>query len=85
MIPGHRRSRRRSRSAWGLWSPTPDPVTQAISRSPRQQPKIVDNQKGLLVDFNIIDAQVGNQPVQPSLTIDMGSIASGQTAVGTGR
>ena len=45
------------------------------------QPKIVDNQKGLLVDFNIIGAQVGNQPVSPTLTADLGTIASGQTAV----
>ena len=46
------------------------------------QPKIFDNQKGLLVDFNIVGAQVDNQPATPSLTIDMGSIASGRTVVG---
>ena len=45
------------------------------------QPQIVGNQKGLLVDFNISGAQVGNQPVVPSLTADLGTIASGQTVV----
>jgi len=43
------------------------------------QPQIIDNQKGLLVNFNIIGAQVGNQPTAPSLTADLGTIASGQT------
>ena len=43
------------------------------------QPQIIDNQKGLLVNFNIIGAQVGNQPISPSLTADLGTIASGQT------
>ena len=43
------------------------------------QPQIIDNQKGLLVNFNIIGAQVGNQPISPSLTADLGTIDSGQT------
>ena len=43
------------------------------------QPKIVNNQKGLLINFNIIGSQVGNQPETPSLTLDMGKIASGQS------
>ncbi len=43
------------------------------------QPKIVENQKGLLVDFQIVGAQVGNAPIQPSLTVDMGNIDPGQS------
>jgi len=46
------------------------------------QPKIVDNEKGLLIDFKIIGAQVGNQPVAPSLTVDFGDIAPGEFKVG---
>ena len=46
------------------------------------QPKIVDNQKGLLIDFKIIGMQVGNQPESPSLTVDFGDIEPGATAVG---
>jgi len=45
------------------------------------QPQIVDNQKGLLINFDITGAQVGNQPVTPSLTADLGTIDSGQTVV----
>jgi len=46
------------------------------------QPQIVDNDKGLLIDFKIIGAQVGSQPVTPSLTVNLGNIASNATAVG---
>ena len=46
------------------------------------QPKIVDNEKGLLIDFKIIGAQVGNEAVSPSLTTDFGNIDPGQTVVG---
>ena len=46
------------------------------------QPKIVDNEKGLLIDFKIIGAQVGSAPVAPSLTVDFGDLAAGQTKVG---
>jgi hypothetical protein len=46
------------------------------------QPTIVDNEKGLLVDFKIIGAQVGNQSVSPSLTVDFGDIAPGGIGIG---
>jgi hypothetical protein len=46
------------------------------------QPKIVDNEKGLLIDFKIIGSQVGNQPVAPSLTTEFGDLAPGATKVG---
>ena len=45
------------------------------------QPQIISNAKGLLVNFDITGAQVGNQPVTPSLTADLGTINSGQTVV----
>jgi hypothetical protein len=44
-------------------------------------PKIVDNEKGLLVDFNILGTQVGTQGVKPSLKVDFGNIAPNQTSV----
>ncbi|MFI5458474.1 MAG: SdrD B-like domain-containing protein [Isosphaerales bacterium] len=44
------------------------------------QPQIVQNAKGLLDTFQIIGTQVGNQSVTPSLTVDFGNIAPGQTA-----
>ncbi len=46
------------------------------------QPKIIENQKGLLIDFKIIGSMVGDQPVTPSLTIAMGNIGPGQTQTG---
>ena len=45
------------------------------------QPKIIDNKKGLLIDFKIIGSQVGSNVVAPSLTVDLGDIDSGQSQV----
>jgi hypothetical protein len=45
------------------------------------QPKIVDNEKGLLIDFQIIGSEVNGTGVTPSLTANFGNIASGKTAV----
>ncbi len=44
------------------------------------QPQIIENQKGLLDTFTIIGTQVGNQQESPSLNVDFGDVASGQTA-----
>ncbi len=44
------------------------------------QPKIVDNEKGLLVDFDIIGTTVNSGPVSPSLTVTFGNIAPNSTA-----
>ena len=46
------------------------------------QPKIVDNEKGLLVDFQIIATQVDGQPLLPSLTASFGDIEPGGRSVG---
>jgi hypothetical protein len=45
------------------------------------QPKIIDNEKGLLIDFQIIGSQVNGTGVSPSLTVNFGNIAAGKTAV----
>ena len=45
------------------------------------QPKIVENDKGLLIGFKLIGTQVNTQPVSPSLTVDLGDIAPSGTAV----
>jgi ELWxxDGT repeat protein len=45
------------------------------------QPKIVENKKGLLVDFEIIGSQVNGTGVSPSLAVNFGDIAAGKTAV----
>ena len=41
------------------------------------QPQIVDNQKGLLIDFKIIGTEVGSDQLTPSLTANLGDIPSG--------
>lgn len=45
------------------------------------QPKIIENEKGLLIDFTIIGTQVNTDQVSPSLTVKLGDIDPGQTAV----
>lgn len=45
------------------------------------QPKIVDNEKGLLADFKIIGAQVGKETVKPTLKANFGDIKAGETQV----
>ncbi len=44
------------------------------------QPKIVDNQKGLQIAFQLLGASINGQPVSPSLTAALGNIAPGKTA-----
>ena len=43
------------------------------------QPQIVENEKGLLVNFKIIGSQVGDKAGSNSLTVDLGNIAPGAT------
>ena len=45
-------------------------------------PQIIENEKGLQIAFEIIGAEVGGAPREPSLTVDLGDIGSGQIAVG---
>jgi Chitobiase/beta-hexosaminidase C-terminal domain len=45
------------------------------------QPQIIENEKGLLVDFRIIGASVNSDPVSPSLGVDLGNIDPGTTSV----
>ena len=43
------------------------------------QPKIIENEKGLLIDFKILSSQIGATAGSPSLTVDLGTIAPGET------
>ncbi|MCJ8281886.1 MAG: hypothetical protein MJK14_19050, partial [Rivularia sp. ALOHA_DT_140] len=47
------------------------------------QPKIIENEKGLFINFEIIGAQVGTETATPSLAADFGNIAAGETQVAT--
>ncbi|MBI1921556.1 MAG: hypothetical protein HYS23_10825 [Geobacter sp.] len=44
------------------------------------QPKIVDNQQGLLIDFKLLGASVNDSAVTPSLTVDFGDLGSKKAA-----
>ncbi len=46
------------------------------------QPQIIENEKGLLIDFEIIGADVNNVPQPEALTIKMGNILPDETRVG---
>ncbi len=46
------------------------------------QPKIVENVKGLLIDFSIIATEVAGKSLSPSLTAEFGDIQPGATAIG---
>jgi hypothetical protein len=47
------------------------------------QPEIVDNEKGLLIDFQIMGTKVAGQNLTPSLTANFGEVPPGQRKVGT--
>jgi hypothetical protein len=46
------------------------------------QPKIIENDKGLLVDFKIIATEVAGRNIEPTLTVDFGQINPGTNAIG---
>jgi hypothetical protein len=46
------------------------------------QPEIVENQKGLLVDFRIIATEVAGQNMTPTLTANFGTIQPGAISIG---
>ena len=45
------------------------------------QPEIIENEKGLLVNFNIIGAFIGNEMISSSLTVMFGDLAPNTTVV----
>jgi hypothetical protein len=47
------------------------------------QPEIVDNEKGLLIDFQLIASEVAGQNLTPSLTVNLGDIPPGTNAIAT--
>ena len=45
------------------------------------QPQIIENERGLLIAFELIGTQVGTEEFTPSLNVNLGDIAPSQTAV----
>jgi len=46
------------------------------------QPKIVENKQGLLIDFRLMGSAVNDQPVMPTLNLNMGNIQPQSCATG---
>jgi hypothetical protein len=46
------------------------------------QPEIIENERGLLVDFKIIATEVAGQNLTPSLTANFGNVGPGQIVIG---
>ena len=46
------------------------------------QPRIVENEKGLLIDFKILGTEVAGQPATPSLTAEFGQILPNEISIG---
>lgn len=45
------------------------------------EPRIVENDRGLVIDFDLIGTQVNRDPVSPSLNVNLGNLAQGNEAV----
>lgn len=45
------------------------------------KPQIVENEKGLLIDFKILGAQLENQSITPALDVNFGSIGAGSNKI----
>ena len=45
------------------------------------QPKIIENEKGLLIDFKLIGTRVGGEAATPSFNVNLGDIAPGRAQV----
>jgi hypothetical protein len=46
------------------------------------QPRIVENEKGLLIDFKIVGTEVAGRQATPSLTAEFGEIPPGEISIG---
>ncbi|MBN2063809.1 MAG: hypothetical protein JW745_03325, partial [Sedimentisphaerales bacterium] len=46
------------------------------------QPQIIENEKGLLIDFRIIGTEIDGQSVQPSLAVNLGDIDPNTSKIG---
>lgn len=46
------------------------------------EPRIIENEKGLLIDFDIIATEVAGQAMAPSLTVNFGNLGPGDIGIG---
>ena len=44
-------------------------------------PRIIENEKGLAIDFQLLGARVDNEPLNPSFNLNVGSIEPGRSKI----
>ncbi|MBI1304961.1 MAG: hypothetical protein GC172_14430, partial [Phycisphaera sp.] len=65
----------------GLWAKNAGGGVAGNVRIESGEPQIVENERDLLVDFDLIGTQVGTEQRSPSLAVDLGDIGAGEVAV----
>jgi hypothetical protein len=65
----------------GLWAKNAGGGTAGNVRIESGEPQIVETDRDLLVDFDLIGTQVGTEQRSPSLAVDLGDIGAGEVAV----
>jgi hypothetical protein len=65
----------------GLWAKNAGGGVAGDVRIESGEPQIVETDRDLLVDFDLIGTQVGTEERSPSLAVDLGDIGAGEVAV----
>ncbi|MFM1822994.1 MAG: hypothetical protein RI967_1260, partial [Planctomycetota bacterium] len=65
----------------GLWAKNAGGGTAGDVRIESGEPRIVENERDLLIDFDLIGTRVGAEERSPSLAVDLGDIGAGEVAV----
>ena len=65
----------------GLWAKNAGGGTAGRVRIESGEPQIVETDRDLLVDFDLIGTQVGTEERSPSLAVDLGDIGAGEVRV----
>ena len=67
--------------ALGLWAKNAGGGVAGDVRIESGEPQIIENERDLLIDFDLIGTRVGAEARSPSLAVDLGDIAAGEVAV----
>jgi hypothetical protein len=65
----------------GLWAKNAGGGTAGDVRIESGEPQIVENERDLLIDFDLLGTQVGTEQRSPSLAVDLGDIGAGEVRV----
>ena len=65
----------------GLWAKNAGGGTAGNVRIESGEPIIMENERNLLIDFDLLGSQVGTEQRSPSLAVDLGDIGAGEVRV----